>query len=76
MSSDPREPDHVLEVRGLSKCYHVYERPLDRLRQYFARGDKRHYQEFWALRDLDLQVRRGETLGIIGRNGAGKSTLL
>ncbi|MFN3244065.1 MAG: ABC transporter ATP-binding protein [Planctomycetota bacterium] len=77
MSSEPAsESDYVLEARGLSKCYQVFGKPIDRLRQFFARGDKRYYTEFWALQDLDLQVRRGETLGIIGRNGAGKSTLL
>lgn len=66
----------VVTTTGLSKCYHVYARPQDRLRQFFARGGKRFYREFWALRDVDLQVFHGETLGIVGRNGAGKSTLL
>lgn len=66
----------VVTTRGLSKCYHIYARPQDRLRQFFMRGGKRLYREFWALRDVDLQVFHGETLGIVGRNGAGKSTLL
>ncbi|MCC7398180.1 MAG: ABC transporter ATP-binding protein [Planctomycetes bacterium] len=65
-----------MRTTGIGKCYHVYKRPQDRLRQFFARGGRRHYTEFWALRDIDLEVRRGETLGIVGRNGAGKSTLL
>ncbi|MBL8731490.1 MAG: ABC transporter ATP-binding protein [Planctomycetes bacterium] len=79
MSSEPVLPQHpgaVVRTTGLGKCYHVYKRPQDRLRQFFARGGRRHYTEFWALRDIDLEVRRGETLGIVGRNGAGKSTLL
>ena len=80
MSSDPNPAgpaaEPVITVRGLGKCYHVYAHPRDRLRQFFARKGKRHYREFWALRDVDLDVYRGQTLGIVGRNGAGKSTLL
>lgn len=69
MSSEP-----VVEVAGVSKCYRVYRRPLDRVRQAFT--GKKLYREVWALRDVDLEVARGETLGIVGRNGSGKSTLL
>lgn len=73
-----RQVGHEVVVRasGLGKCYHIFKRPQDRLRQFFARTGKQYYTEFWALRDIDLELRRGETLGIVGRNGAGKSTLL
>jgi lipopolysaccharide transport system ATP-binding protein len=68
--------DLAIRARGLGKVYPIFEKPSDRLRQMFLRGRRKLYREFWALRDLDLDVRRGETVGIVGRNGSGKSTLL
>jgi ABC-type polysaccharide/polyol phosphate transport system ATPase subunit len=66
----------VIGARGLSKAYAIYDRPQDRLKQMLWRNRRRFYREFWALRDVDLDVYRGETMGVIGRNGSGKSTLL
>jgi len=66
----------VVDAKGLGKCFHVYERPSHRLLQGLLGGRRRFYDEFWALRGIDLSIRRGETFGIIGRNGSGKSTLL
>jgi ABC-type polysaccharide/polyol phosphate transport system ATPase subunit len=66
----------AIEVRGVGKCFQIYRRPSDRLKQALTRWRKKYYREFWAVRDVSLTVRRGETLGIIGRNGSGKSTLL
>ncbi len=65
----------VIAARGLGKVYTIYKKPEDRLKQMLVRW-KRYYDEYWALRGVDLVVRRGETLGVIGRNGSGKSTLL
>lgn len=78
-------PDETcIAVRDVSKCYQVYEQPGDRLKQAmyprFQRliglNASRYYREFWALRNISFEVKRGETMGIIGRNGSGKSTLL
>lgn len=76
--------DIAIRVQNLSKCYQIYDRPQDRLKQSIvprlqrAMGaqPKQYYREFWALRDVSFDIKRGETLGIIGRNGSGKSTLL
>jgi len=68
--------DIVLSVRNVSKCFEMYEKPVHRLYQTLCAGKKKFYKEFWALRDISFDVRRGESIGIIGKNGAGKSTLL
>jgi lipopolysaccharide transport system ATP-binding protein len=73
MSSDT---PYSVVVQNISKCYCVYDKPSDRLKQMLCRGRRRYYREFWALKDISFALQPGQTLGIIGRNGSGKSTLL
>ncbi|MGA9164524.1 MAG: ABC transporter ATP-binding protein [Thiobacillus sp.] len=68
--------DLVLSVSGVSKVYPIYDKPQDRLKQMLWRGRRKFHDEFWALRDINFEVCKGETIGIVGRNGSGKSTLL
>jgi lipopolysaccharide transport system ATP-binding protein len=68
--------DAVIELVHLSKRFRVYDRPMDRLKEWLTPRGMSFHWAFWALRNIDLVVRRGSAVGIIGVNGAGKSTLL
>jgi len=64
----------VIYLNDISKYYPIYKTPKERLKELILR--KEYHKKFWALKDINLKVKKGETLGIIGENGAGKSTLL
>lgn len=66
--------EFVIQVKHLDKMYKLYNKPSDRLRETL--GFKVPVREHYALRDVNFQVERGETVGIIGTNGSGKSTIL
>jgi lipopolysaccharide transport system ATP-binding protein len=76
--------DIAITVTNLSKFYPIYNKPRDRLKQFFYprllklfnKKSKDYFQKFWALQDISFEIKKGETVGIIGRNGSGKSTLL
>lgn len=76
--------DIAIKVENLSKCYQIYDKPHDRLKQsiftkfnrLFGATRREYFKEFSALNNVSFEVKKGETIGIIGRNGSGKSTLL
>lgn len=69
-------PDIAISVKNLTKTYRHFGHPGDRIKQFFNLGFKQYHREFTALKDVSFEIKRGETVGIIGRNGSGKSTLL
>lgn len=79
MSSElPRSANRPLaiEATGLGKCYGLYEKPTDRLKQLLWGRWRSYSRDFWSLKGVDLHIGHGEVVGLVGRNGAGKSTLL
>ncbi len=74
----------AVRVEGLGKRYEIYDSPRSRLKQFLVPPVRRalnlpeqdYFKEYWALRDISFEIKRGESFGVVGRNGGGKSTLL
>jgi lipopolysaccharide transport system ATP-binding protein len=69
-------PETTICFEQVSKSYAIYDRPAHRLKELLTFGRTKHHRDFWALDNIDFEVKRGETFCIIGENGSGKSTLL
>jgi len=72
------EGDVMSEIRlkQISKYYKIYKNQADRLKEALSIKNKKYYEKFYALKNIDLEIQQGEVVGIIGKNGSGKSTLL
>ncbi len=70
------EREVVIRARHLSKAYRLYANEQQWMKQVLFGSWRTYYRSFWALKDISFEVRRGESVGILGRNGCGKSTLL
>ena len=66
----------IIDVKNISKKFKIYDNNRKRLKEILFLNKKKYHNEFWALKKIDLKIKKGETIGIVGPNGSGKSTLL
>ena len=66
----------AIKVEGVSKRFRLYHEKYTSLKERVIHFGRIPYEEFWALRDIELDIKEGETVGLLGHNGSGKSTLL
>lgn len=71
-----RETDYAITVKDVTKIYRLYDKPIDRLKESLNLLHKEYHKKFYALNHITFEVKKGETVGIIGTNGSGKSTVL
>lgn len=67
---------NAISVKDVTKIYRLYDKPIDRLKESLSVTHKNYHKDFYALQNLSFDVKKGETVGIIGTNGSGKSTIL
>ncbi len=76
MSINEQGKENAISVQDVTKVYRLYDKPIDRLKESMSISHKNYHRDFYALKGLSFQVKKGETVGIIGTNGSGKSTIL
>ena len=76
MSDSKQQAEYAISVKDVTKVYKLYEKPIDRLKESVSPTHKNYHRDFYALNGLSFNVKKGETVGIIGTNGSGKSTIL
>lgn len=68
--------EKCLSIKNIDKVYNMYKKPTDRIKESFSLNNKIYHDEFYALKNINIEINKGEIMGIIGKNGSGKSTLL
>ena len=72
------QEDNIIEVKDVSMQFRIYKEKVDSIKTYVIKKVKNQlqYEDFWALKNVSFEVKRGEAVGLVGKNGSGKSTML